>query len=80
MAKIHPTALVEDGAILGGGVEIGPFCHVGARVKLADGVRLLSHVTIAGITSIGALRCPPAPPATNCAAFARSKLMPSVAI
>lgn len=54
MAKIHPTALVEDGAILGDGVEIGPFCHVGARVKLGDGVRLLSHVTIAGITSIGA--------------------------
>jgi UDP-N-acetylglucosamine acyltransferase len=53
MAKIHPTALVEDGAILGDGVEIGPFCHVGARVKLGDGVRLLSHVTIAGITSIG---------------------------
>ena len=54
MAKIHPTALVEDGATLGDGVEIGPFCHLGARVKLADGVRLLSHVTIAGITSIGA--------------------------
>lgn len=54
MAKIHPTALVEDGADLGAGVEIGPFCHVGARVTLAEGVRLLSHVTIAGATSIGA--------------------------
>jgi UDP-N-acetylglucosamine acyltransferase len=54
MARIHPSALVEDGAVLGDGVEIGPFCHVGARVRLAEGVRLLSHVTIAGITSIGA--------------------------
>ena len=54
MAKIHPTALVEDGATLGDGVEIGPFCHIGARVTLGGGVRLLSHVTIAGITSIGA--------------------------
>jgi UDP-N-acetylglucosamine acyltransferase len=53
MARIHPTALVEDGAALGADVEIGPFCHVGARVTLADGVRLLSHVTIAGVTSIG---------------------------
>jgi UDP-N-acetylglucosamine acyltransferase len=54
MAKIHPTALVEDGAVLGAGVEIGPFCHVGARVTLDEGVRLVSHVTINGITSIGA--------------------------
>ena len=54
MAKIHPTALVEDGAALGADVEIGPFCHVGARVTLGDGVRLLSHVTVTGITSIGA--------------------------
>jgi UDP-N-acetylglucosamine acyltransferase len=54
MTKIHPTALVEDGARLDAGVEIGPFCHVGARAVLEEGVRLLSHVTIAGITSIGA--------------------------
>jgi len=51
---IHPTALVEDGAQLGAGVEIGPFCHVGARVSLSDGVRLLSHISIKGITRIGA--------------------------
>ena len=54
MTKIHPTALVEDGAVLGDAVEIGPFCHVGARVRLGDGVRLLSHVTITGVTGIGA--------------------------
>ena len=51
---IHPTSVVEDGAVLGAGVEIGPFCHVGPRVTLAEGVRLVSHVSIAGITSIGA--------------------------
>jgi UDP-N-acetylglucosamine acyltransferase len=54
MAKIHSTALVEDGAALGADVEIGPFCHVGAHVTLEDGVRLLSHVTIVGVTRIGA--------------------------
>jgi UDP-N-acetylglucosamine acyltransferase len=54
MTKIHPTALVEDGAALGADVEIGAFCHVGARVTLEDGVRLLSHVTLTGITRIGA--------------------------
>ena len=50
----HPTALIEDGAQLGAGVEIGPFCHVGARVVLGDGVRLLSHVVVKGVTRIGA--------------------------
>src|SRR5690242_12618064 len=51
---IHPTALVEDGAVLAAGVEIGPFCHVGARVRLGEGVRLLSHISVRGVTSIGA--------------------------
>src|SRR4051812_41793870 len=50
----HPTALVEDGATLGSDVEIGPFCIVGAGVKLSDGVRLLSHVVIHGNVEIGA--------------------------
>ena len=51
---IHPTALIEDGAKLGAGVEIGPFCHVGPRAVLDDGVRLLSHVVVKGVTRIGA--------------------------
>ena len=50
----HPSAVVEDGAVLGAGVEIGPFCHVGPRVILEDGVRLRSHVSVTGITRIGA--------------------------
>jgi UDP-N-acetylglucosamine acyltransferase len=53
---VHPTAVVEDGARLGAGVEVGPFCHIGPRVILAEGVRLRSHVSIAGITLVGA-RC-----------------------
>ena len=50
---IHPTAIVHDGAQLGADVEIGPYSIVGPRVKLADGVRLLSHVVIDGVTEIG---------------------------
>jgi UDP-N-acetylglucosamine acyltransferase len=53
---VHPTAIVEDGAVLGSGVEIGPYCIVGPEVRLGEGVRLLSHVIIAGKTEIGA-RC-----------------------
>ena len=52
--RIHPTAVVEDGARLGADVEIGPFCHVGPQVTLGDGVRLVSHVSLAGDTTIGA--------------------------
>jgi len=51
---VHPTAIVEDGAKLGAGVEIGPFCLVGAQVQLGDGVRLLSHAIVKGRTTIGA--------------------------
>ena len=50
---VHPTAVVEDGAVLGAGVTIGPFCHVGPRVVLEDGVRLRSHVSVTGITRVG---------------------------
>jgi UDP-N-acetylglucosamine acyltransferase len=51
---VHPTAIVEDGAVLGAGVEVGPYCIVGREVKLGDGVRLLSHVVVGGLTEIGA--------------------------
>ncbi|WP_321341086.1 acyl-ACP--UDP-N-acetylglucosamine O-acyltransferase [Breoghania sp.] len=54
MTKIHPSAIVEDGAKVGEGVTIGPFCHVGPTVELAEGVELKSHVAVAGDTRIGA--------------------------
>ena len=50
---IHPSAVVEPGASIGQGVRIGPFCHVGADAILGDGVDLVSHVSILGVTSIG---------------------------
>ncbi len=53
MTEIHPTAIVEDGAVIGANVHIGPLCVVGAKVELNDNVRLHSHVVIAGDTTIG---------------------------
>lgn len=50
---IHPLAVVEDGAQLGAGVHVGPFCHVGADVSLGEGTKLVSHVSISGATTIG---------------------------
>jgi UDP-N-acetylglucosamine acyltransferase len=51
---IHPTAIVEDGARLGAGVEIGPFCIVGRDAVLGDGVRLIAQASVTGCTSVGA--------------------------
>jgi UDP-N-acetylglucosamine acyltransferase len=53
MAVIHPTAVVEQGARIAASVEIGPFCHVGPDAELDDGVRLMSHVAVAGRTKVG---------------------------
>ncbi|HEX4270192.1 MAG TPA: acyl-ACP--UDP-N-acetylglucosamine O-acyltransferase [Rhizomicrobium sp.] len=54
--SVHPSSVVENGAVIGAGVEIGPFCHIGSRVLLEEGVRLRSHISITGITKVGA-RC-----------------------
>lgn len=50
---IHPLALVEDGAKIGEGVRIGPFCTVGPEVTIGDGTELVSHVAVAGATTLG---------------------------
>lgn len=54
MNDIHPTVLIESGAILGQNVTIGAYCVVGGDVVLGDNVHLVSHVCVSGITSIGA--------------------------
>ncbi len=50
---IHPTAIVDPGAKLGEGVNIGPFCIVGSNVELGEGVELVSHVCVEGNTIVG---------------------------
>ena len=50
---IDPTARVADGARIGESVEIGPYCIVGPQVELQRGVRLLAHVHVTGVTTIG---------------------------
>ena len=53
MSRIHPSAIIEDGAQIGQDCVIGPFCHVGPQVRLGDRVELKSHVVVTGETSIG---------------------------
>ena len=52
--SIHATAVVDAGAQLADGVEVGPWCIVGPGVVLHDNVRLVSHVVIQQDTTVGA--------------------------
>lgn len=52
-AIIHPLSVIEDGAVIGENVKIGPFCRIGARVTLHDGVEVISNAVIDGFTEIG---------------------------
>lgn len=54
MNKIHQTAVIETGAELGDGVEVGPFSVIGPNVSLSDGTKLHSHVVVSGHTEVGA--------------------------
>ena len=53
MARVHPTAVVDPGAKLADGVELGPYCVVGGDVELGAGVQVGPHVVIVGRTVIG---------------------------
>jgi UDP-N-acetylglucosamine acyltransferase len=50
---IHPTAVIESGAILGNGVTVGPFTYIDHAVRVGDGTVLGPHVTLLGHTTIG---------------------------
>ena len=59
MSSIHPTAvvdagaIVQPGAVIGADVRIGPWCHVGPDAVIDAGARLISHVVVDGHTHIG---------------------------
>ena len=53
MSQIHATSILENGAVIGKNVEIGPFCHIGANVSIGDGCILKSHVVLDGWTGLG---------------------------
>ncbi len=51
--QIHPTAIVEPGAQLGEGVQIGPFSIVKKNVQVGDRAVIHSHVVLDGHTELG---------------------------
>lgn len=52
-AQIHPSAVIEEGAVIGADCRIGPFALVGSEVTLGRGVELRSHTVVTGWTEIG---------------------------
>lgn len=53
MPKIHPTAIVEDGAEIHETAEVGPYAFVGPEVTLGAGCRIHHHATVEGRTILG---------------------------
>ena len=53
MSKIHSTAIVEDGAVLGADVEVGPYAHVGPHAKIGAGTTVGQGAIVDGHTTIG---------------------------
>ncbi len=51
--SIHPTAIVEAGAIVPESCKIGPFCTVASNVEMGEECELISHVVLHGPTRIG---------------------------
>lgn len=44
--QIHPTAIIDESAVLGEGNYIGPFCIIGKDVVIGNGNRLEAHCSI----------------------------------
>lgn len=52
-ARVHPTAVVAEGAILGDDVEIGPYAVVGPDVRIGRGTSVGPHAVVEGRTVLG---------------------------
>jgi UDP-N-acetylglucosamine acyltransferase len=52
--RIHPTSVIGPDVELSDGVEIGPLCLLDGKIRVGPRTRLIGHVTILGITELGA--------------------------
>src|ERR1700730_10055264 len=52
--NVHSTAIIDPRAKVPASCKVGPYCVIGADVKLGESCHLISHVTIEGPTQIGA--------------------------
>ena len=53
MSQISPQAIIEEGAVIGKDVTIGPFCVISAEATIGDGTIIDANTCIYGKTTIG---------------------------
>ena len=51
--RIHPTAVISDGAVIGEGTSVGPFSVVGPHVRVGKDNVIGPHVVLDGHTTLG---------------------------
>ncbi|ADW67749.1 acyl-ACP--UDP-N-acetylglucosamine O-acyltransferase [Granulicella tundricola] len=51
--SVHSTAIIEAGAVVPESCTIGPYCTIGKDVVLGEECELISHVVLAGHTTLG---------------------------
>lgn len=52
-ARVHPTAVVAESAVVGDGSRIGPYCVIGADVTIGRDCEIGPHAVLEGPTRIG---------------------------
>jgi UDP-3-O-[3-hydroxymyristoyl] glucosamine N-acyltransferase len=53
LAGIHPTAVVEEGAVVDPGAHLGPYVVIGAGSRIGAGAAVLSHAVVGSGCTIG---------------------------
>jgi len=53
VSNIHKTAIIEEGAIIGDNVTIGPFVTISSQTTIGKNSLIDAHAVIAGKTTIG---------------------------
>ena len=53
MSKISPLAIIEDGAVIGDDVEIGPYCFISSQATIGNGTKIEQSSCVYGKTTIG---------------------------
>ncbi len=52
-SNIHPTAIIDETAVIGANNNIGPYCVIGPHVVIGDNNVFNAHVVVEKYTSIG---------------------------
>ncbi|KLV08511.1 UDP-N-acetylglucosamine acyltransferase [Photobacterium aquae] len=52
-AQIHPSAVIEEGVVIGANTTVGPFTYIAKDVVIGEGNEIMSHVVIKGPTTMG---------------------------